>query len=567
MIILLQNKDAMKTFVLALLIFFVIVSGLAVAYAQGPAAEGEHAVAGAIPENWQHLETLLNTINSTRKQLGDRRAELRQSEDEREQARLRQEVDQLSLDLESLQMAWEMMATGGADLGMFGVNIEASFNWRDELQSVFEPILVELRRLTERPRRIERLRNDQAFYQQRFDAAEEALENIVNYRSSAPLPHLKAAFDRLEQRWRTRRDDYRSRLNLINFELQETLAPSKSKKRDPVEALKALLSGRVLNLVMALVVMGLVYLLLRLLSRWYERIVMRKARVRSAFLARVGNLLIYFSTGIIVLISGMAVFYVRGDWLLLGLVLIMLAGAAFVLQKSLPNYLQEARIMLNLGPVREGERIVFNGLPWRVKALSFYATLFNPLLQGGTLRVPVRELVGYQSRGFDSNEPWFPAHVDDYVILNDNTYGRIIAQTPELVQIIVLGAIKYYSSVDFIAHAPRNLTVQGFTLTISFGLDYAHQAGITGAIPGTLEQALSDGIGVSDVADHLSSLSVEFSEAAASSLDLMIIASFRGEAANSYFRIQRLLHRLAVEACNAQGWIIPFNQITVHSAT
>ena len=557
----------MKTITKTILIFFLVLGGIPVGYSQEPEGAEQDTAASAIPAKWQHLETLVNAIDSTRKQLVERRSELRLSEDERERKRLSQEIDQLSLDLESLQTAWEMMATGGAVLDMFGAKTEeAAFNWRDELQSVFEPILVELRRLTERPRKIERLRNDQTYYQQRFDVAEEALASIETYRASAPLPRLKAAFDGLEERWRTRRDDLQNRLNLIHYELQETLSPPKS-KRDPVEALKQLLSGRVLNLVIAVVVMGLVYLILRLLSRWYERIVMRKPRVRSAFLARVGNLLIYFSTGVIVLIAGMAVFYVRGDWLLLGLVLIMIAGAAFVLQKSLPNYLQEARMMLNLGPVREGERISFNGVPWRIKALSFYATLVNPLLQGGTLRVPVRELVGYQSRGFDHSEPWFPACVGDYVILDDTTYGKVIVQTPEAVEMLVLGAIKHYSASDFIGHTPRNLTAQGFTLTIPFGLDYQHQADIIDAIPRALEKALQDGIVASETGKHLASLSVEFSQAGASSLDLLIIASFTGEAADSYFKMQRLLQRLAVEACNAHGWVIPFNQITVHTAS
>lgn len=555
----------MKAFIRTICIILLIVGDVSVGYSQESSTDQKDTATGAVPAKWQHLETLVNTIDSTRKQLAERRSEWRQSEDERERKRLSQEIDQLSMDLESLQTAWEMMATGGADLDMFGVRTESAFNWRDELQSVFEPILVELRHLTERPRKIERLRNDQAYYQQRLDVAEEALASIEDYRSSAPLPHLKAAFDRLEERWRTRRDDLQNRLNLVDFELQETLSPTRS-KRDPVEALKQLLSGRVLNLVIAVVVMALVYLLLRLLSRGYERIVMRKARVRSAFVARAGNLLIYFSTGIIVLISGMAVFYVRGDWLLLGLVLIMLAGAAFVLQKSLPNYLQEARIMLNLGPIREGERISFNGVPWRIKALSLYATLVNPMLQGGTLRVPVRELLGYQSRGFDNSEPWFPARVGDYVILDDNTYGKVIAQTPETVQMLVLGAIKHFRAGEFIGHAPRNLTAQGFTLTIPFGLDYQHQADIVDGIPGALEKALKNGLAASDVGKHLTSLAVEFAQAGASSLDLLIIAAFSGEAADSYFKIQRLLQRLAVEACNANGWVIPFNQITVHRA-
>jgi hypothetical protein len=135
-----------------------------------------------------------------------------------------------------------------------------------------------------------------------------------------------------------------------------------------------------------------------------------------------------------------------------------------------------------------------------------------------------------------------------------------------MVQMQVLGAFKHYSATDFIAQNPRNLTLQGFTLMVPFGLDYQHQGAIVDVIPQMLETALRDGIAASDNAAHLVSIGVEFSQAGASSLDLVIVAAFSGEAAGNYFKLQRLLQRLAVEACNANGWVIPFNQITVHSA-
>ena len=527
---------------------------------------GGTAVATRTPEGWQHLETLVRTIDTTRARLAERRAALRASEDERERARLSGEIEQLSLDLESLQTAWEMLATGGADLNLFGVKTEVAFNWRDELQSVFEPILVELKRLTDRPRKIERLRSELAYVQQRLGVAETALASIATYREQAPSPELKHAFAALEDRWQRRRDDLKNRRDLTNYELQDLLSPPKEGKRDPVESLKALLSGRVLNIVIALVVMTLVYAGLRLLARAYGRFLSRRGTRRRAFVARVGTLIFYLLTTVLVLLSGMAVFYVRGDWLLLGLVLIVLAGAAWALQRSLPRFLTEARLILNLGPVREGERVVYNGLPWRVSALNFYATLNNPLLQGGTLQVPVRELVGYVSRLYDEVEPWFPSQRGDYVMLDDASFGEVLAQTPELVQVRVLGAVKTYASAAFLDQRPRNLSQRGFTLVMTFGLDYQHQRDITTAICDDMRQAIHAGLTRTEFGEHLGDLSVEFSEAGASSLDLVAIATFDGGAAAGYFRIKRMMQRLAVEACNTHGWTIPFSQMTVHMA-
>lgn len=527
---------------------------------------GASSTKAAASDTWQQLQTLVTTINRTREHLAEVRAALRKSEDERERTRLAAEEEQLSLDLESLQTAWEMLATGGADLQMFGVRTEKAFDWRDELQSVFEPILVELKRLTERPRKIERLRTDKAFYQQRLEVTDQALQSIKNYRDKAPTPQLQKAFATLEERWKRRYDDFKSHLDIVDFELQQTLSPGKSQQRDPVEALKELLSGRILNLLLAVLTMMVVYLVLRLLTRVYNRYLMHQARRRTAFAARVGNLLFYLLTSLAVLFSGIAVFYVRGDWLLLGLLILVLAGAAIVAQRTLPRFLMEAKLILNLGPVREGERIIFNELPWKVSMLSFYATLSNPLLQGGTLQVPVRELVNYYSRRYDESEPWFPTRVGDYVILADGTYGKVLTQTPEAIQLQVLGSVKTYRVDSFLGQNPRNLSLQGFILVIKFGLDYQHQAQITGPIKEEMQEKLNAGLQDAGLAHYLDQLNVEFDQAGASSLDLAILAKFKGEGAEYYFKLQRLLQRLAVDACNESNWIIPFTQITVHSA-
>lgn len=518
----------------------------------------------AAPANWLHLDVLVSTISSKRQELNERRRDLAASVDDLERERIAKDVEQLTFDLESLQTAWEMMATGGADLSLFGVKTDTKFDWRNELQSVFEPILVELKRLTERPRKIERLRNELGYFQQRLDAAETALQNVTQYRESAPSPSLKTAFSGLEERWRKRRDDLQNRVQLIDFELQEMFAPSKQAQRDPMESLKELLSGRILNLAIAAVVMLLVYILLRGAAHLYNKSRERQARQRSV-MARATGLIFYVATTLLVLFAGMAVFYVQGDWLLLGLFIILLVGAAWAIQRSLPHYIAEARLMLNMGSVREGERLIYRDLPWQVKTLNFFTTLVNPLLEGGLLKVPLRELVGYNSRVCDAGEPWFPSRTGDYVMLADGSFGQVITQTPEQVQLKTLGATRTYRTAAFLEQSPRNLSQQGFSQSVVFGLDYQHQQNIS-AIRDTFEQELATGLRQPDIAPHLTGLSVEFSAASPSSLDFVVMTTFTGEAAGQYFKIQRLLQRLAVEACNRHQWVIPFNQITVHQA-
>ena len=59
---------------------------------------------------------------------------------------------------------------------------------------------------------------------------------------------------------------------------------------------------------------------------------------------------------------------------------------------------------------------------------------------------------------------------------------------------------------------------------------------------------------------------VEFSTAAASSLDFLVYVTLDASVAASFGRVRRLIQRGCVETCEREGWSIPFTQLTVHQA-
>lgn len=560
----------MKLHAILFAAFMLVLAPLAPSSAQEGAAGGAAAAAESeatqiSPETWQSFENLFDTINQAEKDLAALRTQLREAKDDAERERIRGDVSLLESNIESLQLAWEMWATGGVDLQLFAPKKEDKFDWHQEIQSVFEPIVVELRRLTERPRKMERFRTEQAFYQQRLTAADAALKNIDDYKSRAPSADLKGAFGELESSWRKRHDEIKSRLALINLQLEELRSPNRPAEERASEALKDLLSGRFVNLLLAVLAGSFTYGVLRMVNRLYVRLVMNRGR-RRPFLARVAHLSFMLISAVLALLAGMAVLYMRGDWILLGLLLIALMGAALTLQRTLPAYIKEAKVLLNIGPVREGERVIYNGLPWRVQALNMYSTLVNPALRGGKLLLPLSELTGLISRPYDEGEPWFPTRESDFVLLGDQTFGRVALQTPEVVQLQAAGSDRTYPVGAFLSSNPQNLSLHGFSIVLKFGVDYQHQALATGEIRKKFEDYLAARLRDSRVGGHLKEFFVEFDEAAASSLNFLVYASFAGEAAESYGRIRRILQGLAVDACNANGWVIPFNQMTVHLA-
>jgi small-conductance mechanosensitive channel len=56
---------------------------------------------------------------------------------------------------------------------------------------------------------------------------------------------------------------------------------------------------------------------------------------------------------------------------------------------------------------------------------------------------------------------------------------------------------------------------------------------------------------------------VEFQEAAASSLNFLLLARFAGTQAPNYPALGRLLQRAAVDSCRRHGWSIPFPHLVV----
>lgn len=256
--------------------------------------------------------------------------------------------------------------------------------------------------------------------------------------------------------------------------------------------------------------------------------------------------------------------YLYGDWVLLGLSLILIFGIIWAASKGLPRFWTQTQLLLNLGTVREGERVFYRDLPWRVASINIYSQLENPAIRGGKLRVHLEDLIELRSRPMDDGEPWFPSREGNWVLLADGTRGKVLVQTPEFVELVLLGGgRKIYPVGDYLSNSPLNLS-RGFRVAFTFGLDYGLQEQITEAVPRVMLEHLKKALASEGKDEHLECLKVEFDTAGPSSLDLMIYADFRGDAAPSYEALRRSLSRMAVDACNANGWEIPFTQITLH---
>jgi small-conductance mechanosensitive channel len=125
--------------------------------------------------------------------------------------------------------------------------------------------------------------------------------------------------------------------------------------------------------------------------------------------------------------------------------------------------------------------------------------------------------------------------------------------------------MKTYPTTDFLTLFPQNLS-HGFRLSVTFGIDYKHQAECTTSVAGLFQEAISTSLVKKYGREAVRSIQTEFASASASSLDYAVLADFDGSVAHRYNALQREIHSICVDVCNENGWVIPFTQITVHQA-
>ncbi len=352
-------------------------------------------------------------------------------------------------------------------------------------------------------------------------------------------------------------------MELAQFKLSSLSTETTSWHSGVVEAISEFFQGRGLTLVLALVISLIVWYASRGLRWLYWR--WASKRSHDAGVSRAPLVLYGFriAAAIIIMLSVLMVFYSRGDILLLTLAVIAIAGIALSLRQTLPRYAAEVKLLLGIGPVRERERLMLDGIPYRVDSLGVYSVLRNPALEG-VLRLPLHVLNDYASRPAAS-DAWFPCQTGDFVLLPNGSLGRVLRQTIELVEIVFKESIIQIRTSDFIGQSVINLSREDFGIACTFGIDYQHQAICLDTVPERFREAILTRFEQANMKEDVKDLVVEFKTAGASSLDYQIYLVLKGSAAKSFFKSQRMVQQACVAVCNREGWIIPFTQITIHS--
>jgi len=506
-----------------------------------------------------YIQSVLDAKLTERRKIGDRIS----TANEQDKADLRRDANVLTSDIAQLRKTLETIATGGIDRKLFEQKTtKEKKDWREDVSLIAQPVLDSLKEITEKPRRIKELNELIELKQKEIEASSAAIKNLKRSGIEDATQPLQASIKSLVSKWQKRQSDASDTIAVAQIQLKG-LDGGQPISQTIYGALVKFAKGRGLTIVMAIAAAWIVLISVRLLMKAYRYALVNHQQRDSRTRYRVAKYSVQALTFTLVLIAVFIVFYERHDVLLLGLLILLIVGFVLNAKQLLPRYIKEARLLLNLGAMREGERVIYNGLPYRVESINMYTIFRNPELSG-ILRIPLAELTKTSSRPV-SKESWFPSSKADVVLLSDGSLLEVLSQNPDTVELKKRGGeLLTVPAIDFYAMSMTNLSRLGtFGASGSFGVDYNHQNISTTEIPQKLRAGVQHAFETSDLGDHLKDVRVELAQASNSSIDYWVFVTLDSKAARSYFRVHRIIQSACIETCGREGWSIPFPHMSV----
>lgn len=488
--------------------------------------------------------------------------QIKGSDSDTEIASLKSELERLDRQHAESADDFERIATN-VDVVLFAEKKPETFSWQEEFTDLARPAIKELKRLTIRTRNKTKLKDTISEFKKLVPVSHEAVQHLNNLKSTTKNQKVAKKLKELLPEWQNIEQRILNKLEVTELELVRLEEQDTGLTESLTTSTRIFFRDRGKYLLGAIAVFFLVLLLSRFTYRLFFSLLPEETRKELPFYIRLMDFLVRSFTVVLAALCSFMVLYRAEDWFLLSMAIIALFALSWAMRQGLSKMWQQARLMMNIGSVREGERLTINGIPWKVERINVFCKLYNPALDL-RIRLPIENVVGQVSRVFKPEEPWFPCKKGDWVVVGDRPRSRVISLSHETVELVERGGKRiFYQTQDFIGASPVNLSLN-FRIRVPFGISYNLQSIATTTIPEIMQEYIKKKLDEKGYGKGCLHLSVEFMQAGGSSLDLIILADFKGSMADISTRIERYIQSCCVEVCTTNNWEIPFPQLTFH---
>ena len=298
--------------------------------------------------------------------------------------------EELILQLNGLKRNFESLATQQQTDDFYLDTKKESSGWGKELEKLILPLLEAVGDVTEKPRKIERLKKRVAALESQLQMFEVGQKNIQSL-LAMDIQTLDPEHPKTKKYLSTLKNlKTKYNVELVEIKLEEArrnldieLQNGESLWDAAKRTIQDFFRHRGLNL---LITAAIFFALWYLLTKLRVFIVGEKSFIKIPPWTR-KLLVTAYSVVVLMLcvISSLVALYFMNDWLLLSVIILFMLAIFWASRQFIPRLFQEVRLALNLGTVKEKERVIWNGVPWEVENLGLQATLTNPDLEGGQL--------------------------------------------------------------------------------------------------------------------------------------------------------------------------------------
>ena len=505
--------------------------------------------------------SILRAVDEVEQEIEQKKQDLAAARTEEEKTSISEEIKKLIERKSNLQRDFSLTTTG-IDTAALDEKTTKKINVEEELDKVLSPLIVGLTKFTEPARRIEFLRSNIAYYEQHVPKMREGIAQLDVLLGEARDNKVKTKLTEEKTYWENQEKEFSTKLEVVKQQLIEL----ENRKLSPADAfhyfVQAIFSKRGMNIMFSLLLFVVVLVAMLLLRRLIRMLNPFCYIPRLHFIASLFDVFLYLLAFVVATLTLMVSLYAAGEILALLIVVVIVFGMIWVARDTLPKFFEQIKLLLGYGPVRQGERVIHDGIPWLVESIGIYSYLKNPLLTGGTLRLPVKDLVGMRSRPCDERESWFPCKEGDYVLINYKDWRQVIQQTPQRVKFEWYKMEESMPTSSFLAQKIFNLSDTPFWVGGTLYIAYDHRFIVFDEIVKQLGAFLEEEFKKLPFAEYLLCPWVDCAEMTDTSLGVMAWVQVRPEAAFKYGAIQMEVVKICMRAANKFGWEIKrFHQI------